>query len=50
MLRLRNEANSPVCLDLSMSLTGRWLRGQLRQFVTWLRFAGIGFVWGVWVL
>jgi hypothetical protein len=45
-VKLPNEANFWRCWRLWMWLTDRGLGGVLGQFVTWLRFAGIGFVWG----
>src|SRR5580658_8690615 len=44
-LFLRNEANFWKCLYFLTSLTYRGLRDVLRQFVTWLRFAGLASFW-----
>jgi hypothetical protein len=43
---LPNEANFWRCLWFLNPLTDSGLRCALGQFVTWLRFVKIGFVWG----
>jgi len=47
MLNLPNEANVLEWVRLWIGLRDKWLRDRVRQFVTWLRSAGIGFVLGV---
>jgi hypothetical protein len=43
---LPNEANFSGCYVIWITLMDNALGVQLRQFVTWLRFTKIGFVWG----
>ena len=49
--KLQNEANFPECLTVWIALVDNVLAIMVRRFVTWLRFAGIGFVleYGHWV-
>jgi hypothetical protein len=47
MLELRNEANFPGCMHVSISLINKWLYCVLCHFDTWLRFAGLGSFWGI---
>ncbi|MGA2605743.1 MAG: hypothetical protein ABSG14_16110, partial [Verrucomicrobiia bacterium] len=46
MLNLPNEANFLEWVRLWIGLRDKRLRDQVGQIVTWLRFAGIGFVLG----
>ena len=43
---LPNEANVLEFCEMWISLMDSWLEPQVCHFVTWLRFAKIGFVWG----
>jgi hypothetical protein len=46
-MKLQNEANFSECWTMWISLMAKVLGAQVCHFVTWLRFAGIGFVLGV---
>jgi hypothetical protein len=43
---LPNEANFLEWVLLWIGLVDKWLRGQVGQFGTWLRFAGMASFWG----